>query len=155
MILVLLGTNPYPFFRLMDMLTLLAQRGEKLLVQSGNTPTREYAFDCRPFMDHATIVALIQEAEIVITQGGYGSIRDCLHAGKVPVAVPRLIQYQEAQDNQGELVAALAELELVVSCFPDDSLIEKLERARTAKRPQLPQSHIPELVCGQIREWLV
>lgn len=78
MILVLLGTQPFPFARLISELTLLKEAGqlgkEKVIIQSGSTPIEHQDFEFQPFIQHQELDQLIEQADLVVTHGGAGSI---------------------------------------------------------------------------------
>ena len=62
MILVLLGTNPYPFHRLMSAVINWAEgHDEKVIVQSGNTPVNTKVIEFYDFVDHAKILDWINQ----------------------------------------------------------------------------------------------
>ena len=79
MILVLLGTNPYSFSRLIKAVdNYAANTGEKIIIQLGYSklqPRNLHFFD---FKSHDEILALIQSADLIIAHGGYGTVYDCL-----------------------------------------------------------------------------
>ena len=105
MILCLLGTNPYDFSRLAKAVDdLAANLEENVYIQLGNTkyiPKNCKYFD---FASKNEIENLMKKADIVITQGGYGSITDAILLNKKVIAIPRLKELEEAQDDQLELV---------------------------------------------------
>lgn len=151
MILVLLGTNPYPFDRLLAAMDHYAQMtNTQVIAQSGNTPVYEH-IDCRPFMSHEELVRLIDDAEVIVCQGGYGSLSDCISRGARAVAVPRIIKYGECVDNQRELVEAFAEGGMVIPVYEIDYLPEAIDKARKMSVKQTDTSALPLHISGMIR----
>lgn len=153
MILVLLGTNPYPFDRLLAAMSQYAQRtGTKVIAQSGHTP--EHArIDCRPFMSHGELLKLIDEAGVVVCQGGYGSLSDCISLGARTIAVPRNISYGECVDDQKELVQAFAAEGLVIPVYEMSELPQAIGRVETTPRKVLEKSQLPRHIAQTIRSF--
>jgi len=110
MILLLLGTNPYPFNRLLYAVNEWSENNNvHVIAQTGHTESDNVSIDCYKFVDHAQILKWIDLAEFVITQGGFGGIKDCLSLDRKVLAVPRQIEFGECADDQNELVEALRE----------------------------------------------
>lgn len=131
MILVMLGTNPYPFTRLMDQVIKYAGiSGEKVIVQSGNTPVTTDIVEAHDFMPHEKLLELMKIADVVITQGGFGSLQDCITSSAKVVAVPRIMENGESMDDQTEIVKALAEEGLIVPLYDTSRLAEAIASAR-------------------------
>ena len=111
MVLVLLGTNPYDFRRLIEAIDTYAESSEdRVEVQLGNSTTLPKHATYFRFMSHSEIERKIRDARIVVTHGGYGSIYECLKLKKKVIAVPRLKEEGEALDSglgQTELVRYL------------------------------------------------
>jgi len=155
MILVLLGTGPFQFTRLLDAVDKWAQEtNEKVVAQCGHTPSDKYDFECHTFVDHEVLIKLINRADVVVSQGGFGSLKDCLRAGKPTVAVPRDPQYGEVQGDQAELVDALEKEGWIVALKNMDKLGEAIKAACELKMPSDYSSDIPELVASEINEVL-
>lgn len=153
MILVLLGTNPYPFRRLLGAVDTWARRKQEVVIaQSGHTPTDGLSIECHAFVPHDEITRWIRDAEIVICQGGMGSLQDCLAAGRPTIAVPRRPDYGESQDQQSELVDALASMGRVIPLHHVENLDEAIERARKMQLPTVERSSIPMIVAEAVRE---
>jgi UDP-N-acetylglucosamine transferase subunit ALG13 len=154
MILVLLGTNPYPFDRLLAAMGRYAQRtGTKVVAQSGNTPEHEH-IDCRPFMSHGDLIKLIGEADVVVCQGGYGSLSDCIARGARTVAVPRSIEHGECVDNQLELVQAFAEDGMVIPVYDIEDLPDAIEKAKCMPICKKNISALPMHISNTIKSML-
>ena len=103
-ILCLVGTNPYSFERLISYVDKTLGTKYNVIIQLGNTsysPKNSVFFKYRK---RSEILKLIKKADIVITQGGFGSMRDVLSCNKKLIAVPRLIELNECQGDQKELV---------------------------------------------------
>jgi UDP-N-acetylglucosamine transferase subunit ALG13 len=107
MIFVTCGSSPVGFDRMMRALEGLS--ASELTVQHGPVaaPACATAYDFLPF---GRVVELMQEADLVISHAGVGSIMCALQAGHVPIVFPRLKRHGETvDDHQLELASAIAE----------------------------------------------
>ena len=153
LILVMLGTNPYPFTRLLNKVIEWAQKtGEHVIVQSGNTPVPANTIEFHPFIEHSKIIDLMSQADVVITQGGFGSLQDCMQMGVKTLAVPRSIELGESQDDQSEIVRALAAENLLIPLYDIENFDYAIEDVRNiqvhaSKKTQLPE-HIAKTVSA-------
>jgi UDP-N-acetylglucosamine transferase subunit ALG13 len=123
MILCLTGTNPYSFERLVSYVDQVLGSKYNVVIQLGNTKYKSRYSECFDFCERSKIFELIDKADLIITQGGYGSMTDVLTRGKKLIAVPRLNDLNESQDDQKELVDYYASKNFLLSCYE----IEKLE----------------------------
>ena len=147
MILVLAGTNPYSFDRLVRPLDELAgKHGWEVFVQLGHTDYRPRNCKAEKFVERDRLLALVEQAELVITQGGYGSIRDALSYDKPLVAVPRYPELGEATDRQDELVRAMEEQGFLIGVYDIDTLESAIGDARTFKPEPRGKSMIPGML---------
>jgi UDP-N-acetylglucosamine transferase subunit ALG13 len=132
LILVLLGTNPYSFSRLAKAADEYAGAyNQEMFIQLGNT--RDYApkkARYQRFLGKQDLLKKIEEADLVVTQGGFGSIADCLLAGKTVVAVPRKPELKEAPDKQEELVRELEKLGRLIGVYEIENLPEAIKKAK-------------------------
>lgn len=116
MILCLVGTNPYSFTRLVSYVDKTLGPNYNVTIQLGNTSYTPKYSDFFKFKNRADILKLIKKADIVITQGGFGSINDVLSFNKKLIAVPRLIELNESLDDQNELVEYYSSKNFLVAC---------------------------------------
>lgn len=115
-ILCLVGTNPYSFDRLVSYVDKNLGPNHDVTIQLGNTSYSPNHSDFFRYKKRSDIIKLINKADIVITQGGFGSMRDVLNCNKNLIAVPRLIELNECQDDQKELVDYYASKNYLVAC---------------------------------------
>ena len=98
MILVLLGTQNNSFHRLLEEVDKNIKDGtikEEVIVQSGYTK----------LMSKEQLAEFQEEATLIITHGGVGSIVSSIEKGKKVIAVPRMHEYGEHVNNhQKEIV---------------------------------------------------
>ena len=151
MILVMLGTNPYPFPRLLTAVDQWARStGERVIAQTGHTPVEEVSVECHGFVSHEQILEWLAEADLAIVQGGLGSIMDCLKAGKATIVVPRKPEYGESQDVQSEVVDALASEGRILALHDMGDLADAIAQARSSRIPVTSESLIPDLVADYV-----
>jgi len=151
-ILVLLGTNPHPFGRLFDEVKRIAVTREgRFIVQAGTTPfDPKPALECYSFVEKEQIFRWINEADVVICQGGFGSIHDCLRAGKKVISVPRKPELNESTDGQEELVRALDQMGYLIGVFDVKDLEGALDRVEKFTPKPLEESRIPKIVSDYV-----
>lgn len=144
----MLGTNPYPFRRLLDAVDSWASRtGEEVVAQTGHTPTEGITIECTEFVSHHQMMRWITDAELVISQGGFGSLKDSLTAGKPVIAVPRMPELGECIDSQREIVEALVEEKRVIPLYDVSGLDNAVRTARQFCAPAAVDSGLPDLVA--------
>lgn len=116
-ILCLIGTSPYSFRRLVEYVDLNLGKKFNVTIQKGETD-----YECKncfefTFCDRNKILKLISESDIIISQGGYGSMMDAISLNKKIIAVPRMIKYNETLHDQVEHVSYLASKNFLVPCY--------------------------------------
>jgi UDP-N-acetylglucosamine transferase subunit ALG13 len=81
----------------------------RLHVQHGPVAPPECA-EAYPFLPFSALVEKMEQADVVVSHAGVGSIMCALRAGHTPIIFPRLKRYAETvDDHQLELSLALAE----------------------------------------------
>lgn len=144
-----LGTQKFPFGRLITALNELVDKGvyapEEIVMQSTMYPVE-------PKFKHVGLIpadefnCYMQEAEVVITHSGVNSIISCMQLGKPLVVVPRLHEYGEHVDNhQVEIAELMATKYDVLTLMDMNDLEATINAARTHEYKQW-QSHKDELV---------
>lgn len=104
MILVLLGTQNNSFIRLLEGIQENINKGiitDSVIVQSGFTKFESKDMKIFSMMDKNEFSKLQDEADLIITHAGVGSIISSLEKGKKVIVVPRLKRYNEhVNDHQ-------------------------------------------------------
>lgn len=107
MILVVLGTQDKPFTRLLKAVEnakIVGLIQDEVIVQSGLSDYQSdvmQVFDLIPFDEFD---ALMDQADLIITHGGVGTILNALKKHKKIIACPRLAKYGEhGNDHQLQL----------------------------------------------------
>ena len=108
MILVLLGTQNNSFHRLLEEIEKNIEDGtikEEVIVQAGYTKFESKNMKIFDLIPKEKLEKLQEEANLIITHGGVGSIISSIEKEKKVIAVPRLHEYEEHVNNhQKEIV---------------------------------------------------
>jgi UDP-N-acetylglucosamine transferase subunit ALG13 len=99
----------------------------ELIVQHGPSPAPRCSA-AYPFLPFGAIVELMEQADVIVSHAGVGSIMCALQAGRVPVVFPRLKRYSETcDDHQAELANALAQRGTVLVASTAEELARAVE----------------------------
>lgn len=154
MIFVMVGTNPYPFDRLMRAISSYAEEsGEKVIAQIGNTHPKDN-IECHRYLSHLEVTNYISSSDVVVCHGGYGSIRDSLALGARIVAVPRRVEFGECVDNQVELVEAFSKEGVIIPVMDIEELPDAIAKARSMRIKGNNPSMLPGHIAKTIQDML-
>ena len=98
MIFVTLGTQNFPFNRLLEMVDRLVAEGvieDKVFAQAGHSTYVPQNYSCAAFLDSADYSRYMTEADLVIAHAGVGTIMNCLSNHKKLIVVPRTQRFGE------------------------------------------------------------
>ena len=136
MILITLGTQKQSFKRLLEKVE-NSKIEDKIVVQAGYTKFNSSKMKIIDFIDYAEMDKLVNEADVIITHGGTGSILGPLKKGKKVVACARLAKYGEHVDNhQEELVSIFAKEGYILELGEADdidNLFKKIKKFKPKK----------------------
>ena len=108
MILVLLGTQHNEFKRLLSEIEDCIENGfinTDVVVQAGFTKYKSDKMKIFDMISKEVLDNLVEEADLVITHGGVGSITMALKKHKKVIAVPRLHEFNEhVNDHQRQII---------------------------------------------------
>lgn len=134
LILVLLGTHELPFTRLLKEVERLKLEGflmDEIIVQNGNTHFETDVLTLKPFVSYEEMEQLVEQARLIITHAGSGSIISGLKKGKVIIAAPRLAKYGEHNDDhQLELAQVFEEQNHILVWRDHEKLENKIMEAK-------------------------
>ena len=102
MILVLLGTQNNSFHRLLEEVEKNIKDktiNEEVIVQAGYTKYQTHRMKVIDLMSKEQLEQFQDEASLIITHGGVGSIISSIEKGKKVIAVPRKHEYGEHVNN--------------------------------------------------------
>ena len=149
-----LGTQKFPFNRLIEALNDLVERGlyktEEIVMQSS-------LYEIEPKFTHYELIPaaqfddLINKAELVITHSGVNSIISCMKRNKPLIIVPRLKKYGEHVDNHQVEIAELMKQKFDVVVVENLAKLEDAIKEAKHHKYKMWVSHNAELV-GKIKE---
>lgn len=104
MIFVTVGTHEQPFNRLVKAVDDLKADGtipadEPVFIQTGFSTYEPQHCEWAKLLPYEDMQSYIQEARIVITHGGPSSFLAPLQLGKIPIVMPRHVEYGEHVNN--------------------------------------------------------
>lgn len=137
MILILLGTQDKPFSRLLKAVDKCISNGyikEKVVVQAGFTKYKNKNMEIFDLIPKEEFEKLIDEANLVITHAGVGSILTCLGHNKKVIAAARLKEYGEhTNDHQLQILEEFYEKGYILKLDDFSKLNEVIEKSKTFK----------------------
>lgn len=157
MILVMVGTQKFPFDRLLAKVDSLISQGmitDEVKAQTGYSHYVPKYYSFGNFFSEEVVYTLIQNSDVLITHGGIGTITKGLLMGKKVIIVPRKKEYGEHVDNhQMEIGERFSEMGYAVLCKDVDKLEESLNEAY---RRELRSFHLSWFqVSEYIKDYLI
>jgi UDP-N-acetylglucosamine transferase subunit ALG13 len=150
MIFVTIGTSE-PFERLLEAACGLVG-DEEVVVQRGRSQTDVPGATLLDFLDFEQFELLVEDARVVVTHAGAGSVLVALRHGQRPIVVPRLQRHGEAvDDHQLAFARRLAEVGLVELVDDLAQLPHAVAAHDSVRLP--PQGPSPALV-EELREYV-
>jgi beta-1,4-N-acetylglucosaminyltransferase len=129
---------------------------EDLLVQYGNNPEfQSRRCICTAFLSAEEFGVAMEKADVVICHAGAGTLLHALGCGKIPVVVPRRLQYGELiDDHQVQLAAALASNRRIVSVMDVADLGSAISQARALRtsRHRAEKTRLAAVVTAAIHD---
>lgn len=156
MIFVAVGTQKFPFNRLLKAVDDLIEQGVlsgEVFAQVGHSDyvPRNYAYQA--FLSKEDFQKRISECDLLITHSGVATIIAGLKLYKPVVVVPRHAQYAEhVDDHQVQIAESFSEKNLLVMCKQPDELAEAVTYARTHTFEKYVSQR--DLVIKTIRDYL-
>ena len=137
MILVVLGTQDKEFPRLLEAVEKEIKKGnikEKVVVQAGQTKYQSDVMEIFDFLPAPKFEELMNEASLVITHGGAGTILTAIKKGKKIIAAPRLAKYKEHHnDHQKQIIEEFAKMGYLLELRDFNKLDVMLQKIKKFK----------------------
>ena len=137
MILVTLGTQDKSFTRLLDTVQNAIDSGyikEEVIVQAGYTTYTSKDMQIFDLISQEKLDELRNEASIIITHAGVGSILDSLKCNKIVIAMARLKKYHEhTNDHQLQILNNFYKDGYILKLDENKDLKEVLEEIKKFK----------------------
>jgi len=132
MILVTLGTQKQPFYRLLEAIEKLDTDKEIIVQAGGSADYKSKKMKIFDFIDYDQMEEYIDKADLIITHGGTGSIIMPLQKNKKVIACPRLAKYEEhINDHQTEITSVFDREGHIIEFNDGDDLQELYEKSKT------------------------
>ena len=156
-IFVTVGSQKFQFNRLLKAVDDLCEKNvidkDNVFAQIGYSDYCPKHYKYKDFFDKKEFDNYIDEAEIVISHGGTGSIIEALKKGKKIIAVPRLVRYKEhVDDHQTQLLKRFEELNYIYVCNDANDLKQALDIVRITEYKQY-LSNTP-IIIEDIRNYI-
>ncbi len=152
MILVTLGTNDKKFTRLLDAVEQAIQEGAitgKVVVQAGFTDYQSSDMEVIAYIDQQKFAEYLNQADLIITHGGVGTIMTALREKKKILAAARLAKYHEhVNDHQTQLLESFEQAGYLIYMRDLTDIRPYLRQAETFEpRPYVSQrDHMVSLI---------
>ncbi len=134
-VVVTVGTDHHRFDRLLDWVRhWLETVGDAVecVFQHGSTPLGA-SLTGHSLMPHDEMLQLLGRADLIVAQGGPGSIMDARACGVLPIVVPRLAALHEVvDDHQVSFCRRMAEIEYIALAEDEPALHALLDRGLSA-----------------------
>lgn len=139
-VLVTVGTDHHPFNRLMTWSEhwVADHPDVNIVVQHGSSraPASVPSYER---ISHEKLSSLMEDADVIVTHGGGGSITQCWRAGKVPLVVARRKHLGEhVDDHQVAFANRLAEMGYVRKVSDEETFASTLSRWVSSDRHEMP-----------------
>lgn len=145
MVLVLLGTQNNSFHRLLEEIEKLKNKDiikDKVIVQAGHTKYESNQMELLDLIPKEKLDKYINEADIIITHGGVGSIISAIKENKKTIAVPRLHKYNEhVNDHQKQIVQMFDKKGYIIGLNDVAELEETIKKIDTFKPNKYQQNN--------------
>ena len=134
MILITVGTQKFPFDRLLKKVDELAaekKMTEEIFAQIGCSSYVPKNYRYKKYLTAEEMQMYLKGAEIVVTHGGTASIVEAVKMGKKVVAVPRLKKYGEhVDDHQKEIIEEFDRERIICGVFDLERIGERIDYAK-------------------------
>ncbi len=130
MIFVTVGTQPQLFTRLFDELVNLIDENiitDRIIAQAGSNIVTNPSIESFDFLPSKKMLEYLQEASLIISHGGTGSIISALKLGKKVIGIPRIAELGEHINNhQKDLIDTLSQENLILPVYDIKELKSKI-----------------------------
>ena len=137
-VFILFGTSHLPFQRLVLVANRLSSKGNNVSCQAGVNTGFGNGVRTYDFMKRSVLLRHLSETDVIITQGGFGSLYDSVSSGRPVIAIPRMKKFGETDHDQQELCEyfeATGKLRLIT----DESTLDDELSKWVARAPQEPR----------------
>lgn len=156
MIFVTLGTNDKQFVRLLDAVEKAIEDKvicDRVVVQAGFTKYESKNMEIFDSMDRDKFSSFMNEADLIITHGGVGTIMTALQERKKILAAARLAQYHEhVNDHQTQLLSSFDEQGYLIYMRDLSDITPYIKKVQEFE-PRMYKSN-QEYFVQEIKNWI-
>ena len=158
MIFVTLGTQDKGFPRLLEAIDKEIEKGtikEKVIVQAGLTKYESKDMEIFDLVPANEFEKYIDEADLIITHGGAGSILTAIKHGKKVIAAARLAKYKEhTNDHQKQIVKEFSKEGYILELRDFNKLGKLIEKSKhfTPKKFESNTNNMVKLISNYIED---
>lgn len=148
MIFFTLGTERYPFARLVGVAEEVAQLrpDEEVFVQIGHHPDPPRGCRWERFLPFEEFAACIARARVVVSHAGAGTILTCAVQGRIPIVLKReWSRGEHVDDHQSQLASRMSELDCIILTGNPRETLEAILRSGAKSAVSPSAAEIPEL----------
>jgi beta-1,4-N-acetylglucosaminyltransferase len=157
MIFVTVGTPQQSFHRLIRAVDEYSKTiTEQIMIQTGNSSYIPEHANFSPWIDYENMQQIMEEARIIISHAGAGTIITAINLGKPLVLAPRLSQFSEHFNNhQLQIARALQEegRAVVIENITPQAIADAISQAVKLRRPKEHKANIVDSLRQQLLEW--
>lgn len=156
MIFVAVGTQKFPFDRLLKGIDDLIEQGQleqDVFAQIGHTDYVPRNYGYQNFLSKDDFQSYISSCDVLITHSGVATIIAGMKLDKPVVVVPRFAKFGEhVDDHQFQIAESFSDKNLVLMCKNMDELAAMVNKARTHRFSKYVSQK--ERVIHTIRDYL-
>ena len=156
MVFVALGTQKFPFNRLLKAVDDLIEQGQlsgEVFAQVGHSDYIPRYYEYKDFLSKDDFQSCINRCDLLITHSGVATIIAGLKLGKSVVVVPRMAKFGEhVDDHQLQIAQSFSRQNFVLMCEGQNNLAETVRQAKTHSFTRYVSQR--ELVAETIRTYL-
>ena len=157
MILITLGTQKFQFNRILKEIDYLVEIGlikDEVFAQTGGSDYKPKHYEYKNFLDKDEMRKLQNEADIIITHGGTGSIIEAISLHKKVIVIPRLVKYGEhVDDHQKEITSEFSKHGYVIAVEDEKGILDAIKQAKTFEFKEYKSS--PEGLINEIEKLIL
>ena len=135
MIFVAVGTQKFPFNRLLKKIDDLKEQGvlaDQVFAQTGHSDYIPRNYGYKDFLSQEEFHSAIADCDILITHSGVATIISGLKLGKPVVVAPRFAVFGEhVDDHQLQIAQSFSDKNFVLMCRDLEGLADTVNQART------------------------
>lgn len=157
MIFVTIGTQKFPFDRLLKKIDELIESGfieEKVIAQIGSSAYCPRFYEYTNYIKERRFSELLAKSRIIITHGGVGTITKGLTMHKKVLIVPRLKKYNEhVDDHQIEIAEIFYKMKYAMMCSDMDNLEKCIRELDAVKFREYNFSYVN--LANYVQDYLI